>query len=158
MYIRIIILILSLLIITQVKGQEDFRKHGRFPERIAELEKIKLIESLDMDEETTLRFFSRRAEHQKKVESIESKLDSTINELNQMLNSENEINDEKYKNYIGQINSLHLVIDNERGKFFNSLNDILSYRQIAKLIVFERNFREELRKAIFKERKFRKPD
>jgi hypothetical protein len=39
-----------------------------------------------------------------------------------------------------------------RADYFNSLSDLLSPEQIAKLIVFEKRFREELQDMMFKNR------
>jgi hypothetical protein len=40
-------------------------------------------------------------------------------------------------------------MDEERERFFNSLNDILTYKQLAELTLFERRFREEIRDVLF---------
>ena len=49
------------------EAQPEKHKHMFGPsDKIRELEKIKLIEILDLDEETTLKFFARRNEHLKK--------------------------------------------------------------------------------------------
>ncbi len=137
-------------------SQEEPIKHRKIPDKIAQLEKIKLIESLEMNEETTLRFFARRNENQSKIDELGNKIDKKLEELNNLVNSDNSIEDEKYKTIIDEINKLHQQVGIEKEKFIRSLSDILTYRQIAKYIVFERNFREELRDAIFRDRKMRK--
>jgi hypothetical protein len=40
-------------------------------------------------------------------------------------------------------------IEIKRNQFVNSLDDILSTEQIAKLIVFEKRFRDEIRNVLF---------
>ncbi len=148
-------LVLAILSVSTFAQDGPFKPH-RMPDKIAQLEKIKLIETLRMNEETTLRFFSRRTENQNKVDELENKIAQKLDELNDLINSEKKVDDEKYKSTIDEINNLRKQISIERENFFNSLSDILTYKQIAKLIVFERNFREELRDAIFKDRKMRK--
>jgi hypothetical protein len=137
-------------------GQEGHFRPGRTPDRIAQLEKIKLIETLGMDEETTLRFFSRRTASQNLIDELEIKIDNQLDLLDSLVNLNTKTDNEKYKSVIAEINNLHQQIVNEKETFINSLSDILNYKQIAKLVVFERRFREELRDAIFKDRKKRK--
>ena len=48
---------------------------------------------------------------------------------------------------------MQLQFDKGRVDFVNSLSDILSYEQIGKLIIFEKRFRNEVRKLLIKERK-----
>lgn len=154
-YKNLIFLFLLVFSLTAFSQEEPF-KHRKIPDKIAQLEKIKLIESLEMNEETTLRFFARRTENQSKIDELGNKIDKKLDELNNLVNSDKNIEDEKYKTIIDEINSLHQQVGIEKDKFIKSLPDILTYRQIAKYIVFERNFREELRDAIFKDRKMRK--
>ena len=137
-------------------AQEEPFKHRRIPDKIAQLEKIKIIETLGMNEETTLRFFSRRTENQKKIDELEGTIDKKLDELKSLVNSNQKIEDEKFKSIINEINDLRKQVGAEKDNFISSLSDILTYEQIAKFVVFERNFREELRDAIFRDKKMRK--
>ena len=66
-----LVLILIFSINTNWAQEEPpFMHEGMRRGRLAELEKIKLIETLEMDEETTLRFFSRRSEHMKNQKEL----------------------------------------------------------------------------------------
>ncbi len=60
------------------------------------------------------------------------------------------------KDAIEELNLMHQKLVENKTNFIKSLNDILSYEQIAKLVLFERKFREELRRAIFKDRRKKK--
>jgi hypothetical protein len=59
---------------------------------------------------------------------------------------------------IVEANSIHKQIVQSKSDFISSLDDILTTEQIAKLIIFERRFKDELRRAMFKGRKFRNQD
>ena len=67
-------MLVVLVIVSAVFPQRRFGRDDDMRERMAELEKIKLIEVMEMDEETTLRFFSRRAEFQKQHEKMRQEL------------------------------------------------------------------------------------
>lgn len=146
-----------LFLLTQIiSAQEHFPK-GRWGlegGRISELEKIKLIEELQLDEETTLRFFSRRNLHQETQKKIGSKRDSMLFILNQEIKEDDTKID--YQKDIDKILSIDNKLLDERIKFFRSLSDILSYKQIAQLMVFEKKFRSEIRKQILKHGRGRK--
>ncbi|MCW9095529.1 MAG: hypothetical protein OQJ74_06785, partial [Ignavibacteriaceae bacterium] len=121
--------------------------------KFEQLEKIKLIETLQMNEETTLRFFARKSEHQKQQDEIQQKIDEKIDDLDLIFKSGRVATVDELKSNINEINVLHSELDKNRIDFINSLSDILSYDQIAKLIIFERNFRDQIRKLIMKDRR-----
>jgi hypothetical protein len=122
-------------------------------EKFEQLEKIKLIETLEMDEETTLRFFARRSEHRKHQDEIQENIRQKIDKLDLIFKSGRVATVDEIKSDINEINNLQLQFDKGRVEFVNSLSDILSHEQIAKLLIFEKKFRNEVRKLLIKERK-----
>jgi hypothetical protein len=147
-----------LLLILAIFSTSLFAQKGKFQdeearEKFEQLEKIKLIETLQMDEETTLRFFSRRTEHRNQQDAIQDKIKSNIENLDVMLKSGRVVTTEELKSKIDEINTLELQLEKNRVEFLNSLSDILSYEQIAELIIFEKKFRNEVRKLLMKERR-----
>lgn len=147
---------LSLLLIASLFAQKDKWQDDNMREKFEELEKIKLIETLQMDEETTLRFFSRQSEHKNEQREIMDEIKQDIDDLDAMLKSGRPVTTEELKKKISDINDLELKLDQNRVAFINSLSDILSYEQIAQLIIFERTFRNEVRKMIMKDRRQQK--
>ena len=140
-----------LIFLTQmISAQEHFTKGrwGMQGGRISELEKIKLIEELQLDEETTLRFFSRRSSHQGIQKQIAFKRDSLLTLLSQKI--EKDDNKIDYQKEIDEILNIDKELLDERVRFFKSLDDILSYKQIAELLIFEKKFRSEIRKQILR--------
>jgi len=148
--ILLLIIIVSVSVTLTAQRKHD-RKH-QVPDKIAQLEKIKLIETLEMDEETTLRFFSRRSEIEREMEEIHKAINEKLDKMEQMVNSDN-VQYEELKAAIEELNLMHQKLDKNKTDFINSLNEILSYEQIAKMILFERKFKEELRRAIFKDKR-----
>jgi len=149
--ILIIMIIFSGVIFSQPerwRGKDD-EMRGKFEQ----LEKIKLIEALGMNEETTLRFFARRSEHQKQQQEIQDKIDKKIEDLDVIFKSGRVATIDEIKSDINEITSFQSQLEKNRVEFINSLSDILSYEQIAKLLIFERKFRDEIRRLIIKDRK-----
>ncbi len=134
-------------------GQADYHRMQRGPMgKIEELEKIKLIETLQMNEETTLRFFARRTEHQNKLRELSQKANEQLDKISDYIKKNGDKNSVELKKMINDYLSYGEAIAREKTNFINSLSDILTYEQISKLLVFEKNFRDELRKIIFRGR------
>lgn len=141
----LLVLILSPVIIF-AQGMRDHRgPRGK----IEQLEKIKLIEALDMDEQTTLKFFARRNEMRDRVDELNDSLDTITDNLETKFSNKDESG---YKELVSKYLSIQKQIGAEHHKFISSLYDILTNEQIAKLIVFEKRFREEIRHILFRGR------
>jgi hypothetical protein len=146
-------LLILLLLSTTLFAQRGKWQDEEAREKFEQLEKIKLIETIEMDEETTLRFFARRSEHKKQQDEIQEKIRQKIDNLDVLFKSGRVATVDEIKSDINEINDLQLQFDKGRIDFVNSLSDILSYEQIAKLIIFEKKFRNEVRKLLIKERR-----
>jgi len=132
----------------QMREKGMFMPPGAKPmEKLEQLEKMKLIEILDLDEETSIRFFARKNEHQKKMKDLIGEREKTLAELENAFRDKKE-DEQFYKRYIAQVLEFENKIINERNNFITSLNTILTQQQIAKLTVFEFKFRRELTEQI----------
>jgi len=147
--IVLIVLFFSINLFSQKGKWRDEEMRAKFEE----LENIKLIETLRMDEETTLRFFARKSEHKLQQYEIQEKIKSNIDNLDVLLKSGRAMNTEELKSKIDEINNLELQLDKNKVEFVNSLLDLLSYEQIAELIIFEKRFRNEVRKLLMRNRR-----
>jgi hypothetical protein len=146
-------MLVVLVVVSAVFPQRRFGRDDDMRERMAELEKIKLIEVMEMDEETTLRFFSRRAEFQKQHEKMRQELHLKIDLLEATLKSARMVTDDELQSMINEVAEINLALEKHKIEFVNSLSDVLSYDKIARYVVFERRFKEELRRLILHERK-----
>ena len=117
--------------------------------KLAQLEKVKLIETLKMGEETTLRFFARRTEFLDKIQQLNKNSQDVLNKLESAFSEDNR-SESEYTRLIKELNSYDEQIFKEKMNFINSLDDILTQEQIAKMLVFERKFKEEIRKILIK--------
>lgn len=126
--------------------------------KILQLEKIKLIEALHMNEETTLRFFARRSETESAIDSMRENLDNKLDEIDKIISGDNKPDDKKLESLIREVSGIRLKIEQKRVDFVKSLDDILTTKQIAKFVVFEKKFREELAKSLMKDRMRNKRD
>ena len=145
-----LLLIIAISFSTFAQMGQHRRRNGMT--KIEELEKVKLIESLNMDEQTTLKFFARRTEHMNKMKKLVRKSDDLLDRISDLTKKDDEKNSAKLKIMISDYLSGSEAMVKEKENFINSLNDILSYEQISKLLVFEKRFREELKGILFRQR------
>ena len=147
-----IIIILSIFILGSLVSFAQGRKHHQGMEKIEKLEKIKLVEILDVDDETMLKFFNRRDEHKDRIRQLTQDLEQNNQKIEVYLKAGKPVTDKELKELIDKNFDLEQKMVRERKEFFTSLTDILSYTQIAKLVVFQKNFREDVRGMIMKQR------
>jgi hypothetical protein len=147
---KLLLTLLSLILLTSISFTQKMKEKGmKNREKLEQLEKIKLIEALDLDEETSIRFFARRNDSKKEIQELEQKLEDIFAELEKSFNSESKNQTENQKQLISETLKTRESIETKRNQFISSLNDILIVEQIGKLIVFEKKFRDEIRQLLF---------
>ena len=138
-------------VLAQGLGREEGTHKRRAPmKKIEELEKIKLLDVLNLDEAAFTKLFTRRNQNRTKIWDIEDKINNVLQ------NVESEIKKGKDKDVakIQKLNedycNLSMDVEKEKLSFIKSLSDILTPEQIGKYIVFERKFREDIRDLLMK--------
>lgn len=152
-----LIFLTLLLVIPQLWGQNARREKSRhFSKRFEELEKVKLLEALDLKEDQAIKFFARRNQVKQKIEELRKDAKRTFNEMEELLNEKG--SDNQYSEMIKKVQSIDQSIINEKSKFINNLSDILSEEQIVKMVLFERKFRKDVRDLLIEKgrKKFKK--
>lgn len=149
--IGFLIILFSLIILLPAQHKEG-KRYNQGMNKLMQLEKLRLIEELELDENTSVKIFHRKMQHIRKVEYLNEKKDSINKFLEEKVQTRNS---NELNKYIDNYFTIDVEILNERQNFLNSLRDILSPQQIIKYIVFERKFREEIKSILMKERKKR---
>lgn len=119
--------------------------------RIEELEKLKLLEVLDLNEKTMLQFFSRRKEFNDNLQKLENERNDKLNTIQDMIYDKT--GDKDYKKVISDILNIDERINKTKEEYIISLDGMLTNEQIAKLFLFERNFKMEIKEIILKHRR-----
>ena len=121
-------------------------REGPATARLEQFKKVRLLEALKLDEETSVRFVTRYNKHQDAMRDVNQKRNALIDQLQAMSKSgaaDAEI-DKTIKDLIGT----ETKVTEARTKFLADLKDVLSMKQIAQVIVFERNFYRDIRDTI----------
>lgn len=150
---NILTLLLLVLISVPLFAQDNLEppppmRGGQNRERLEQLEKLKLIEVMDLDEETTLKFFARRNEHRDNMRGLSDNRSEALKELQE--NVKDGGNSEEYERLISVILGYEDKIVAERKSFIGSLDDILTTEQIAKMMVFELEFKKKIREHLMR--------
>lgn len=151
---KILYLLVALILTISITSfsQDGMDKMMRQRNKIHQLEKIKLIDELNLDEETSVKFFARRNEMQKEVEKLEDKDDEIIKELEKSIQTKDKNSEVVQKQLLADLLKTREKIEKTKRQFIDSIKDILTTEQIAKLVVFEQRFREEIRRIILNRR------
>lgn len=143
-FVIVIILFSTVLLYPQKMRNRMMQNKGK----LEQLEKVKLIEALDLKEDVAVRFFARRNESRNEIETLENKVDDILVELENTFNSKDKNIETKQKQLVSEFYKTKETVDQKRLQFIKSLDDILTTEQICKLIVFEKKFIEEIRNVL----------
>ncbi|MCZ7601525.1 MAG: hypothetical protein C4543_10380 [Ignavibacteriales bacterium] len=148
-------IIFSLFLILSISVfAQPMMKHQRGPkERLEELEKIKLLETLQLSEEIAGRFLVRQKEFRDSQREIMDQRDAVLIEMETALQKGKNVDEYNYGKAVNNLSEMENSLCTHREEFIKSLSDILTVEQIAKLIVFESKFKQELREALRMRRK-----
>lgn len=116
-------------------------------ERIKTLKKIKMIDYLDLPEEKAEKFLVKYNSYQNKIDDKTKELDNAALELEKLIadgkTAEFKANVDKIERLQNEINQLNTEMN-------TNLKTMLSEKEYAKLVVFERKFPIELRKNLMR--------
>ena len=124
-------------------------RHGdrsQWPDRIESYKKVRMLEALKLEEDQSVKFVSRYDKHQEIMRGFDKQRNDLIDNLDSL--SRSGAADAQFDDIYGSLMDIDKKIAGERQKFLSELKEILSNKQIAVYIVFERNFIKELRQAV----------
>ena len=140
-------------VVAQDIGREEGTHRRRAPmKKIEELEKIKLLDVLNLDEATSVKLFTRRNQDRTKIWDYEDKINNVLQNIESEIKKGKDKDITKIQKLNEDFCNLSMDVEKEKLSFLRSLSDILNPEQIGKYIVFERKFREEIRNLLMKER------
>lgn len=151
MLLKKIFFISIFLLAAAVFAQGNMMGDGRGSkvfERIEQLENAKLIQVLDLKEETAVRFFSRRKDYRNKQRDLLEERQELINSINELFKEGADASESKSKEKFNDLIDIEFKILKEKENFYKSLSNILSAKQILKLALFDERFRKEVRETL----------
>jgi hypothetical protein len=144
---RIFLLIIStMMLCINLLAQDQFPARGPAAERIEQFKKVRLMEVLKMDEETSIRFFARYNKYEETLRGIQKDHNTLIDQLQDL--TKTNANNSDMELAIKDIGLSEEKIAETRSKFLDELKGVLSVKQVAEYVVFERNFNKNLREIM----------
>jgi len=115
-------------------------------DRIESWKKVRMLESLKLEENQSVKFIAKYNRHQDIMHGFEKDRNVLVDKLD--LQSKSDAGDDEYNQTFASLLEIDKKMSGERIRFLAELKEVLSNKQIAQYIVFERNFVQELRKAV----------
>jgi len=136
----------ALVTVAPVRAQDDFPMRGPAAERIEQYKKIRMMEFLKLDEETSIRFFSKYNAHQDELRKLNMKRNSLIDDLERL--RRRDASEAEYKKVLQDLRGLADPAVEIREQYFDEIARILSPKQMAEYVIFERRFLQNLREIM----------
>ncbi|MBI3586777.1 MAG: hypothetical protein HY088_06575 [Ignavibacteriales bacterium] len=126
-------------------------------ERVEQFKKIRLMEVLQLDEQTSIKFFARYNKHSESFRENRMKRNEALDQI--ALLRKTNASDKDFEKIIQEVRSLDAQLTDVWLKYLDELSEILTTKQMAEYLAFERNFTQNLRdlmNEIQKERESRR--
>ncbi len=146
---KVFLILLVVISAFTTSAQEMKKPKGsKALERIEQMETRKLIEILELKEETAVRFFARRSEYRNKHLDLLNQRQEIIRSIGVLLSNEDTGEESRFKEKLNGLTETEWKIFKEKENFYKSLSDLLSAKQILKLALFDERFRREVRETL----------
>ncbi|KAB2925479.1 MAG: hypothetical protein F9K22_03200 [Bacteroidetes bacterium] len=116
---------------------------GRAMERLESLKKVRMIEALALDEETGVKLVNRYTRHRESMKNLEKERSAVVDDVAKL--AERNASDAEYQKAFARLADAERNAVAERAAFIAGLKDLLTQKQVAAYIVFERDFVRDIR-------------
>ncbi len=120
--------------------------HGRAAERLEQYKKVRLMDALKLDEETSVRFMARYNKQLEDLRQIGKERNTIVDRIETLVKQGG--TDAVVQSSIDDLTKVEAKLAGVRQNFLSDLHSILTPRQIAQYVVFERDFNRNLRDAL----------
>ena len=146
---KIILSFIFIFLYTSVNAQ--FGRMGKMDkedrtaafERIENYKKLQMVEVLKLNEELSLKVLSRYNKHRDAMKSLEKDRAAIIDKLESQIASNT--SDAEYNKNFTELIDVERKILELRSKYLTELKEVLTTKQVAEYLVFERNFLRNIR-------------
>jgi hypothetical protein len=128
-----------------VLAQPD-RPGDKAGQRLAQFKKLRLIETLELDEKTAEKFFVRYNEGQKRIDEARKQMQEAVRQLDDAVRAK--VSDTELKSKSDQVIKRVQEFSTAIVDRLESVRPLLNPEQYAKLVVFEVRFTEALQRAL----------
>ena len=144
--ISAIVAVLTTMVV--VSAAQDFATpgQGKAAERIEQFKKLRMMEILDLDEQTSIKFFARYNKNLEIMKMLRQKQVKALGRIQDL--RKGKASDSEFGSVISELQALDEQINQAKSKYINELKDVLTNKQLAEYLVFELRFQQNLRDLI----------
>jgi len=137
---------LSLCFAALAAQDADPPVQGKAAERVEQYKKIRMMEVLGMDEQTSIRFFARYNKNLEVMKDLRKKQVEALAQIQKL--RKGRASDDDYAKVITDLRSLEDQVSQTKSKYIDDLKDVLTNKQRAEYLVFELRFQQNLRELV----------
>jgi hypothetical protein len=115
-------------------------------DRVERLKQMKLMEDLQLGEEESVRFMSKRKAHEEQMRGLEEERGKILDDL--AISLEDKAGDDKLRASCDRVLEVDRKMFEERKRYQDEMRKFLSVPKYAKLLLFERDFQSQVRDAM----------
>ena len=134
----VLVLTFAIFTIKESYGQDD-----NIRDKIEDIKLEKMAKKLEMDETTKSQFIDKYKAFSKEMRELTRKRAKTYKEMAQKIEGGQGLD-----SLVDQLLDYENTITQKRKEFIAEMRSMLTSRQIAKMIIFERRFNNELKKLL----------
>lgn len=135
----LIVSVFTLTAVAQLSGP-----FGQRPmERLESYKKVRMLETLKLEEETALKLISRYDKHRQAIRELDEERKTLIDKLEEKVNAG--ASDSEFQKLFSELREVEKKIFEARTKYISELKEILTAKQLAEYLIFERNFARDIR-------------
>lgn len=141
--------IIAIIIIAASAAAQPGEMGGRFGkpmERLERYKKIRMVEALGLDEETGIKLVSRYSKHRERMKDLEEERAGVVEKL-EGLNKSN-TSEADYQKVFNELFDIEKRMMEARKRYLDELKEVLTVKQVAQYIVFERDFMKDVRETM----------
>ena len=134
-----------LSISTLVFPQQDLQSapQGRGLERVEQFKKIRLMEVLNLDEQTSIKFFARYNKYEDQLRDLRQKQVHEFAQIQSLRKSK--AADTEYDKVVNDLLTVEGQFEDVKTKYIGELKEVLTSKQLAEYLAFEYRFQQNLR-------------
>jgi hypothetical protein len=119
---------------------------GKAAERVEQFKKIRIMEVLGLDEQSSIKFFARYNKNLEVMKDLRQKQIQTLARIQNL--RKDKASDNDYAKVVTELRSLEDQVNQTKSNYIDDLKEVLTNKQLAEYLVFELRFQQNLRDLV----------
>jgi hypothetical protein len=138
--------VVAMIVVTGVAQDSEPVIQGKAAERVEQFKKIRMMEVLGMDEQTSIKFFARYNKNLEVMKDLRQQQIKALGHIQTLRKAKASESD--YAKVVRDLRSLEEQVHQTKSNYIDDLKDVLTNKQLAEYLVFELRFQQNLRELV----------